>query len=86
MDSPDLSAPISEVGEFGLDLLREVLKYENRRVEEEVAKNTVLKEKVEEKKEEAMELKRRLGSVSKVMKNLAKDVETGRVYENMFLY
>ena len=32
IDTPDLNVIIVEITEFGLDLLREVLKYENRRV------------------------------------------------------
>jgi len=86
--NPDLNATIVEIGEFGLDLLREVLKYENRRVEEAVARNAVLKEELNEKKNEIIEFQRRvgLGSVSKVLRKEAKDVETGRVSENMFLF
>ena len=86
VDSPDLNATIVEIGEFGLDLLREVLKYENRRVEEAVARNAVLKKELNEKKDETIELQRRVGSVSKVLRKVAKDVETGRVSENMFIF
>lgn len=70
-----------EVGEFGLDLLWELLEYENRRVEEAVARNSALKEELEEKKDETIELQRRLGSVGKVLRKSAKDVETGRYKE-----
>jgi hypothetical protein len=86
VDSPDLNATIVEVGEFGLDLLREVLKDENKRVEVAVARNTVLKEELNKKKDENIELERRLGSVSKVLRKVARDVETGRVSENMLIY
>jgi hypothetical protein len=81
-----LNAIIVEIGEFGLDLLREVLEYENRRVEEAVVRNIALKEELKEKKKETIELQRQVGSVVKVLRNVAKDVETGRVYANMYLF
>jgi len=87
IDSPDLNAIIVEIGEFGLDLLREVLNYENRRVEEAVARNTVLKEKMNEKKDDIFELQRRVSSVSKVLKRVAEDVDTGKIsHRNGFPY
>jgi hypothetical protein len=86
VDSPDLSATILEVGEFGLDLLREVLKYQDRRMEKAVVRNRALKEELEKKEDETIELQRRLGSVGKVLRRLANDVEMGRVSENMFLF
>jgi hypothetical protein len=81
-----LNATIVEIREFGLDFLREVLKYENRRVEEAVARNTVLKEELDKKKDETIELQRREGSVSKELRKAAKDVETGRVSANTFIF
>jgi hypothetical protein len=86
IDTPDLNAIIVEIGEFGLDLLREVLKYENRRVEEEVARNIVLMEELDEKKDETLELQRRVGSVSKILRKVAKGVEAGKISENMFTF
>ncbi|TVY28203.1 hypothetical protein LHYA1_G003352 [Lachnellula hyalina] len=86
VDSPDLSDIILEVGEFGLDLLREVLKYENGRVEEAVARNSALEGELEEKKDETIELQRKLRSVGKVLKNSAKGLEMGRGSENMFMF
>ncbi len=86
IDNPDFNAIIVEIGEFGLDLLREVLKYENRRVEEAIARNTALKEELDEKKDEALELQRQVGSVSKVLRNVARSVETGKISENMFRF
>ncbi|CZR53758.1 uncharacterized protein PAC_03639 [Phialocephala subalpina] len=86
VDRPDLNSTIVEVGEFGLDLLREVLKDKRRLAEKAVAINIALKEDLNEKKDETIELQRRLGSVSKVLRKVAKDVETGRVSENMFIF
>lgn len=86
VDSPNLTDIILEAGEFGLDFLREVLKYKNKRVEEAVARNSALKGELEEKKDETIELQRRLGSVGKVLRKLAKDVETGRVSETMCIF
>ena len=75
-----------EIGEFGLDLLREVLKYETRRVEKEVARNAALKEELNEKKDETLELQRRVGSVSRILRKVAKGVETGKLSETMFSF
>jgi hypothetical protein len=86
VDSPDLNAIIVEIGEFGLDLLREVLKYENRRVEEAVVRNTALKEELDKKEDETIELQRRVASVGTVLRKVAKDVETGRVSASMFIF
>jgi len=86
IDSPELNAIIVETGEFGLDLLREVLKYETRRVEKEVARNTALKEELNEKKDETLELQRRVGSVSRILRKVAKGVETGKLSETMFSF
>jgi hypothetical protein len=86
IDSPCLNAIIVEIGEFGLDLLREVLKYENRRVKKEVTKNTALKEELNEKEDETLELQRRVDSVSKILKKIVKGVETGKISENMFRF
>ncbi|KAE8440474.1 hypothetical protein EG329_007440 [Mollisiaceae sp. DMI_Dod_QoI] len=84
--SQDLNAILVEVGEFGLDLLREVLKYESTRADEDVARNTALQEELDEKKDEIVELQRRIGSVSKALRKVAKDVETGRVSANWFSF
>jgi hypothetical protein len=78
IDSPDLNAIIVEVGEFGLDLLREVLKYETRRVEKEVARNTALKVGLNKKEDETLELQRRIDSVSRILRKVVKGVETGQ--------
>jgi len=87
VDSPDLNTIVVEVGEFGLDLLREVLKYENRRLEEAVERNAALREELSEKKDENIKLQRRVGSVSKLSRKVAKDVETpGRVSANWYSF
>lgn len=86
VENPDLSNIILEVGEFGLDLLREVLNYENRRVEKAVARNSALKRELEEKEDETIELRRQLTSVGKALRKLASDAETGRVSENRLFF
>jgi hypothetical protein len=80
VDSPDLNTVIVKIGEFGLDLLREVLEYENMRVEEAVATNAVLTGKIKGQKAEIVELQRRVGAVSKILTKTAKDIETGRIF------
>ncbi len=58
-DSSYLNAIIVENEEFGLDLLREILKYGNGRlVEEAVARNTVVTEELNKTKDEIVELQR----------------------------
>jgi len=80
-ESPDLNGSILQVGDFGLDLLRAVLDYENRRMEKEVTSNAALGEKLKKKEEEIVKLQRQASSVSKLLKKVAVEVETGRVSE-----
>ncbi len=68
VNGPYLNALVIEVGEFGLDLIREVLKYENGRVKEAAARNAALNEELDKKKDENIEHKRQDGSVSKVLR------------------
>jgi hypothetical protein len=86
IDSPDLNAIIVEAGEFGLDLLREVLKYETGRVEKEVARNTALKVELNKKKDETLEFQRRVDFVSRILRKVVKGVETGQISENVFRF
>lgn len=86
IDSPDLNAIVVEIGEFGLDLLREVLKCGDKRVEEEVARNTLLEAELNKKKAETADFQRRAISTSKALKKVAKAVETGKISENMFSF
>jgi hypothetical protein len=86
IDSPDLNAIIVEAGGFGLDLLREVLKYETGRVEKEVARNTALKVELNKKKDETLEFQRRVDFVSRILRKVVKGVETGQISENVFRF
>ena len=43
-------------------------------------------EELDEKKDETLELQRRVGSVSKILRKVAKGVEAGKISENMFTF
>lgn len=75
-----------EVGEFGLDLLREVLKHGNRRVEKAVARIAAFNNELKKKMDENIKLQERGGSLNKVLRHAAKGVEMGRMSANVFLF
>lgn len=86
VENPDVNPVIVEVGDFALDLLREVLKCEDVRVEEAEPRNRSLRGKMKSKMNEIVELERRVGAVSRVLTNLAGDVKTGNISEGRFFY
>ncbi|KAH8656126.1 hypothetical protein BGZ60DRAFT_417837 [Tricladium varicosporioides] len=86
IDNSDLNSIIVEIGEFGLDLLCEVLKYENKRFEEAITTNIALGEELKKRETETMELQRRVSSVSKVLRKVAKEVETGKITGSMVIF
>lgn len=55
-------------------------------VEEAVPRNATLNEELDRKKHENIERQRRVGSVSKRLRKIAKGVETGKMSANMFLF
>jgi len=86
VDNPDLNATIVDNGEFGLDLLREVLTYENRRLEKEVARNAKLTEGLKKKEEKVIGLQHEAGVVGKLLGRIGADVEAGKVSTKRFLF
>ena len=76
VDSPGLNAVIQERGDFGLDILRESLNcYEERQEEEEETK-AELETKLDEKKAEIRNLQQRMSYCHKVLRRVAKDIES----------
>ena len=86
VDSSDLNAIMFEIREFELDILRDDLKDENRRLEESYAINVALKEHENEKQVEILRLQRQLGAVKRGLKRVVRDVEAGTISKNIFLF
>jgi hypothetical protein len=79
IDSPDLSASIVEIGEFGLDILREAVMNGNERVEEASAKNAALQRKVKDKKGQ-------IGAIKTILTKLVHEIEADSVSESRMLW
>lgn len=79
VDSPDLSASIVEIGEFGLDILRKALMNVDERVEEATAKNAALQRKVKDKKGQ-------IGAIKTILTKLVDEIEADRVPKSRILW
>jgi hypothetical protein len=73
-DDPDFNATILEIGEFGLDLLREVREYQSTRAEEEFAEKTI-SYRMSWINLKTLELKQRVDSLGKILRGVAKGFE-----------